>query len=295
MKNKQGKKKKLTPKRVFLYTLGLGVIGGAVYLGRQYYKRKAQSAADATEPKENATTSIFNIFSSGGDSFPLKRGSKGPRVSKLQQALQKLVGQDAMAKFGGIDGVFGSGTEGALKLAGFGKTVSEAMFHQIVNNIPTVVFDPQSFATKLSLSAGRRRINEVVGLLQQIKDATQYSAANEAFKRIGFVSRTIVTHLLDLSFAHDENAKQQIRAQFLRIGLKLDPTTSKWSLQGFAGFKDIVTLIDTYVVDQQKNKLRVKRNTILGDEKETRNGMTLFRALDNSYAAVPSDHVKYVD
>jgi hypothetical protein len=78
------------------------------------------------------------------------------------------------------------------------------------------------------------------------------------------------------------------------MGLKLDASSGRWSLSGFAGFRDIITITDTYVIDRNKNRIPVRRNTILGDEQQVSNGMTMFKAIDNSMALVPSGHVKYV-
>ncbi|MDB5274475.1 MAG: hypothetical protein JWO58_2842, partial [Chitinophagaceae bacterium] len=190
---------KITPKRVFIFTLGLGAIGGAVYLAREYYlNHKTETSEDS--PKQTSTSSTnktYNFFSSGGDSFPLKKGSKGQRILQLQQALASTLGQDVMAKNGGIDGSFGAGTENALKLAGYGKTVSESLFNQIVKNEPTIIFNPQDLAEKLYHNAEAKNSSAVLDTLKQIKDVSQYTSVNDAYKKIGFVRKTIVTNLLD--------------------------------------------------------------------------------------------------
>lgn len=291
-------KGKITAKRVFFFTLSLGAVGGAIYLAREYYlQRKAgDTTADGAEniKSHSSTNNIYNIFSSGGDSFPLKRGSKGDRVSQLQKALVTLLGNDVGSQNGGIDGSFGKGTESLLKLAGYGKSVDQALFNQIVNNEPTILFNPQDLADKLYHSASSKDSATVIKILRQIKDTSQYSAVNDAYKKIGYVSTTIVTHLLDGTFSLDTYAKERFKAEFLRMGLKRNEDSGRWSLSGFSRFKDIITIVDTYVLDRNNNRIRVSKNTILGDEEKVSNGLTVFRAIDNSYGAVPTEHVKYV-
>jgi lysozyme family protein len=65
------------------------------------------------------------MLSSASDSFPLKRGSKGTRVTALQQALSKTTPSIL------IDGQFGPQTAAALKNAGFPEIVDETLFDKI--------------------------------------------------------------------------------------------------------------------------------------------------------------------
>lgn len=293
------RKVNITPERVFIYALGVGAVGGAIYFAREYYlslkAQRDQSGDTSTTSTSSNTKSVFNIFSSSAnDSFPLKKGSRGARVRQLQQALASILGASVFQQFSPIDGIFGTGTQNALRQAGYGTTVDEALFNQIVNNQPTIVFNPQDLAQKLYNSANAKDSNGVMSILRQIQDTTQYSAVNQSYKSIGFISKTIVTHLLDQAFVNDSLTKERIKAEFIRMGLKLDASSGRWSLSGFAGFKDIITITDTYVIDRNKNRIPVRRNTILGDEQQVSNGMTMFKAIDNSMALVPSDHVKYV-
>ena len=293
------RKVNITPERVFIYALGVGAVGGAIYFAREYYlslkAQRDQSGDTSTTSTGSDTKSVFNIFSSSAnDSFPLKKGSRGARVRQLQQTLASILGASVFQQFSPIDGIFGTGTQNALRQAGYGTSVDEVLFNQIVNNQPTIVFNPQDLAQKLYNFANAKDSNGVMSILRQIQDTTQYSAVNQSYKNIGFISKTIVTHLLDQAFVNDSLTKERIKAEFLRMGLKLDASSGRWSLSGFAGFRDIITITDTYVIDRNKNRIPVRRNTILGDEQQVSNGMTMFKAIDNSMALVPSDHVKYV-
>jgi len=129
-------------------------------------------------------------------------------------------------------------------------------------------------------------------ILKQLKSVSEYSAVNEYYKKQSFISKTIVTDLLEYAFKGNEAAKVQIRNEFLRIGLKVS-STGTWSLQGIRLYKDLVTIRETVVTDAQNNRIPVRRNTILGDELEVANGMTWFKSIDNSILKVPTQDVKY--
>jgi lysozyme family protein len=92
-------------------------------------------------PSDNNDTIIINntlpasfstftskVLSSASDSFPLKRGSRGTRVTMLQQALAKTTPSIM------IDGQFGPQTAGALKTAGYPEIVDETLFNKITGS-----------------------------------------------------------------------------------------------------------------------------------------------------------------
>lgn len=296
------KKRKLTEKqKIFLLTLGLGVAGGAAYLTWDYVKRKqAQSQVSLPTNTGDTVINITNALpttttssTSGGDSFPLKQGSKGARVTQLQQALARILGSAVMTANGGIDGIFGPGTANALKLAGYGANITEALFTQILNQTTSVqtTFDAEGIADSLYRNARAGDISGTLAVLQQITSVDQYSQVNTYYKKIPtFVSKTIVTDLLDDAFESNESAKQQIRNEFLRMGLKMI-ASGTWSLSGF--YKDLITLRPTYVLDAYNNRIPVNPNTILGDEVKNVNGITWFWSIDNNLLQVPTQDVKY--
>lgn len=100
IKDKNIGKKQINAKKVFLYALGVGAAGGAIYLTIDHFKKKKLQANALPEntsdtiiinnsiPASNSTaqTSVKKQTTTG-DNFPLKRGSRGTRVTKLQQAL----------------------------------------------------------------------------------------------------------------------------------------------------------------------------------------------------------------
>ena len=295
-------KKGAAKARVFIYALALAALGGGGYLVYNRIKRKKKLAEQNQLPSDNNDTIIINntlpasfstftskVLSSASDSFPLKRGSRGTRVTMLQQALAKTTPSIM------IDGQFGPQTAGALKTAGYPEIVDETLFNKIIGSAKgsvQVVFNPSALAESLYKGAQAKNLAQVMDILKQLKSVTEYSAVNEYYKKQSFISKTIVTDLLEYAFKSNEAAKVQIRNEFLRIGLKVS-STGTWSLQGIRLYKDLVTIRETVVTDARNNRIPVRRNTILGDELEVANGMTWFKSIDNSILKVPTQDVKY--
>ncbi len=297
-KKSQGKKS-VKPAKVFIYALALAALSGGGYL---VYDRMKKKKADQNQPADNNDTIIINnslptsfssftqrVLNTASDSFPLKRGSRGSRVTLVQQALSKTTPSIL------VDGQFGPQTAGALKTAGFPETVDEALFNKITGaskGTLQVVLNPSALAASLYSAAQAKNLAQVLSVLKQIKSVPDYSAVNDYYKKQGFISKTIVNDLLEYAFKSNEAAKVQLRNEFLRIGLKVS-STGTWSLQGIRLFKDIITIRETVVTDSQSNRIPVRRNTILGDELEVANGMTVFKSIDNNILRVPTQDVKY--
>lgn len=295
------KKKGVKPAKVFIYALALAALGGGGYLVYDRLKKKKMMEQNQIPSEASSDTIIINntlptsyasftsrAVSSGSDSFPLKRGSKGSRVSMLQQALAKTSPSIS------IDGQFGPQTASALKSAGYPETVNEATFNKIIGGSGslTVVFNPSALAVSLYSGAQSQNIEQVLSVLKQLKSVGDYSSVNEYYKKQSFIAKTIVTDLLEYAFKSNEAAKVQIRNEFLRMGLKVS-STGTWSLQGIRLYKDLITIRETVVTDAQNNRIPVRRNTILGDELEVANGMTWFKSIDNNILKVPTQDVKY--
>lgn len=294
----------LKPAKIFLYALGVAALGGGAYLVYDRMRNKSASTNNLLTSKSDPGTIIINnnlpATSAAKtstsllrkDNFPLKSGSRGARVTQLQQALASIIGMDAINVNGGIDGIFGSGTANALKMAGYPSTIDEATFNKIISrNTPSTGFNALEVANSLYVAAQNAELSTVLFNLQQIRSVSHYTSVNNYYKTKGFISKTIVTDLLDNSFSKNESAKQEIKSEFLRIGLKVD-SQGKWSLSGF-GYRDLITIRETLVTDTQNNKIPVHRNTILGDEVKVANGFTWFRSLDNAILQVPTQDVKY--
>lgn len=300
------KKQGVKPVKIFIYAVALAALGGGGYLVYDRMKRKKFVEQNNIRDDQDTiiinnnipasyTSSNFRSSSSSTNTFPLKRGSRGARVTQLQQALAKIIGTSAMNANGGIDGQFGPGTANALMMAGYPEAIDEMTFNRITGNSGQslqVVFNPSDIAIKLYRAAQSKNIDGVLSQIKLIKSVNDYSSVNEYYKKQGFISKTIVTDLLDFAFNSNESSKEKIRDEFTRIGLKTDGS-GRWSLQGVPLFKDLITLRETFVIDAQSNRIPVRRNTILGDEIRNQSGMTWFKSIDNSILKVPTQDVKY--
>lgn len=94
--------------------IGLPIALGVYLIIRQFRKPEKK-------PQETPVISGGNDLGGGGsnvgsrnDNFPLKKGSKGNNVTRLQNALIKL-NPSSLPKYG-VDGDFGNETEAALQL-----------------------------------------------------------------------------------------------------------------------------------------------------------------------------------
>jgi hypothetical protein len=323
MKGRKGKNEKvsggkkgrrLRPSRIFIYALALAALSGGGYLIYDTLKRKkiAKQNASGSEEVYPTTSSSSNVVpdlitkvssaiskssKKSTDDFPLKQGSSGARVTRLQQALERIIGVAAMKSNGGVDGKFGKGTATALQSAGYPVVIDEPTYNKIVGSTPNsnvlIIFNPAEVAKNLYKAAHiTRKIEAVLQSLAQIKNTAEYSSVNDYYKKQTIVSKTIVNDLLSYVYRNNDVAKEQVKREFLRIGLKVD-NAGTWSLQGFRLYKDLITLRATVITDSKGNKIPVKRNTILGDELEIANGMTWFRSVDNTILKVPTQDVKY--
>lgn len=106
-------------KKVVILVVAIGIVALSYFLIK---KKKAQKEAD----------SLFNQSQSpsqpvSNDEFPLKNGSKGDNVKKLQDYLNLNI-KPPMAKLK-VDGMFGPATEAALSSVTSKKTMTKEDFN----------------------------------------------------------------------------------------------------------------------------------------------------------------------
>jgi hypothetical protein len=293
-------RKAIHPGKVFIYGLALAALGGGGYLLYSRVRKNrnannvtsnvAQEDFDSDSAASNTTTTVStskpkaSLRSKSNDDFPLKKGSRGARVTQLQQALIK---KGATIK---ADGKFGTATQAALKAAGYSESISQITGQ--TSSAVMIVFNPSELARKLFNAANQKKDQDVLSMLKQINTVSEYSAVNEYYKKLSIISKTMVTHLLNYAFKDDEVTQILIKKEFTRIGLKVNDA-GVWSLQGIELYKDLITIRPTIVIDAWSNRIPVKGNTILGDEIRIANGMTWFRSVDRSILRVPTQDVKY--
>jgi peptidoglycan hydrolase-like protein with peptidoglycan-binding domain len=301
--------KKQRKKKIIVTTLAVGATGILGYFGWQYLKKKKQAKSEdinslinkinepiitepilATTTKPKTTTKKVAYTSpvvERNEDFPLKKGSKGETVKKLQQALITKYGKQILPKYG-ADGDFGSETTNALIKLGLPTTVTESTFNVIVQGVSSG--NPGIVGKDLFSAAIAKDFNKTITILKNLKSVHEYTVANEQFKqnRINGVRQTIVNGLLN-TFTTDTQ-KQKIKFEFLRIGLQFDG--SKWSLSGIDGLP-IVTTVPTTVWVNARESVKVPGRMVLGNEVSKRLDYTLFEN-KGKYFLVQSKYVKYL-
>lgn len=300
---KTGKKQK--KKKIIIAALAVGATGVLGYFGWQYLKRKKQAGKQDmtslmskinepvnTEPAvpSKPTRASKKINNRTADTipineFPLKKGTKGQYVQKLQEAIIVKYGAATLAQYG-ADGDFGTELYNALKKLGLPTTISQSAFNVITQGIETT--DPAAIGTALYKAASSNDFNKTISLLKKLGSPNDYAIAGERFKqyRLGGIRQTLVNGLL--SIAGSEAQKQQLRNEFLRIGLQFDG--NKWSLSG-TDDQAIVTTLPTKVWINARQSVQVPARMVLGSAVSKRLDYTLFEN-KGKYFLVQSRHVK---
>lgn len=315
---KKGKRKD----NIVFMTLAVGAAGILGYLGWQYLRKKRASSAtgnnadlyamlsrsgtgtNTSGSSIPATTSTSQVIastllpgtgtgSSGSktnntNGFPLKKGSKGANVKTLQQALIAKYGATILPRYG-ADGDFGSETVAAVNKAGLPASIDETTFFVFIQGSSGNI-DKSAIAAKLLDAANRKDLSTILNQLKLLKTKEDYRQVSEIFSqsRLRGVRQTLVNGLLDTFTS--ETQKQQIRYEFVRMGLKYDGT--KWSLDGFDG-RPIVTTEPASVWITATESLQVPSKMVLGAEVTRRLDYTLFENAGR-YFLVATRSVKYL-
>ncbi len=302
---KQGKKK------IIITTLAVSAAGILGYFGWQYFKKKketkaANTTADILQPEpiipanttpktqepvwtmptNNTHTSSGHTKPKKDSEFPLKRGSRGNKVKRLQQALIAKYGNSILPKYG-ADGDFGTEMAAALRKLKIPATITESTYNVLVEGQKST---DDNTATALYNAATQQDFKKAIALLKTIGSKDDYTTINNQFKnyRINGVRQTLVNGMLN-SFTTEEQ-KQAIRFEFIRMGLQYNG--SKWSLSGLGGLPIITTQETTVWVNAQTG-VKVAGKTVLGNEVSRRLDYTLFEN-NGRYFLVQTNATKYL-
>jgi hypothetical protein len=316
-------------KNIVLVGAGLTATGIVGYFGFQYFKKlKEQEMLDAkkkapistftppandtpnypteptyTPPKEPiyypSDTNKTNSNSSNSTSnntysapkpkaeFPLKRGGKSANIKALQFALIATYGKSILPKYG-ADGDFGKELAVALKKLNYPSAISESLFHVITGGKVTDTSLAQQFYSALN----KYDYSTTMSLLAQLKNKTDYTAVSNEFRNFrlhGGVRQTLVNGTLN-TFS-DATQKQNIRIEFIRMGLKYNG--KKWSLDGIGGTK-IITTEPTQIWLDGYSSIQVPSNMILGIAHAEKLDFTLFEN-DNKFFLVKTNAIRKIN
>ncbi|MBD3637205.1 MAG: hypothetical protein HUJ25_07640 [Crocinitomicaceae bacterium] len=317
MEKKQGNmSNKNNTKRYVL--IGLGVVavaaaGTIIYFATKPKKKPGlldnQGAFEpesvATSPSGPSGSSSDSSSSGSRSGFPLSKGSRGELVKNLQEALIKSYGASILPRYG-ADGDWGSETENALISKGLPTVITAETFIKLVGDsgksssgsstsTPTKKkFKPALLASLLHNAILGDNFIEALRLLSKIFTASGYVKVNGYFKekRIGGVRKTLVNALL--SQFNSSAEKKKLNTHFYRMGLKYNGY--QWSLSGIGQilYDQIRSLQPTMVWNAKGQRMKVPRNTILGELLEARNGVTKFKTLDDKILYTNTNTIGYV-
>jgi hypothetical protein len=138
----------------YLLPIALGIVG--IY----YIIRSLKKTDSVMDSQGNVDTSGGGVTSVPDSTFPLKKGSKGALVKKLQLAL----GVDKLPKFG-ADGDFGTETLNALK-AVTGKTQVDSQYE--IDKIALATAKKQDAAYKLKFGT-EKLVSESTGIKKPVR------------------------------------------------------------------------------------------------------------------------------
>lgn len=171
-----------------------------------------------------------------GNAFPLNLRSKGDKVLQLQQSLMRTFGTGIFPKYG-ADGIFGTELRDFLGAKGYAVPLSEADFKKITQTQtappPLVTFDPAAIAKGIYNAMVAKDYSSCITLLKAITNPTNYSLVSARFKfyRLnGGVTQTLVNAMFN-TFP-EVSQRETTKQVFLKMGLKYNNITSKWSLNG---------------------------------------------------------------
>lgn len=305
---------KSNTQKIVLTTLTIGAAGVVGYLGLQLWKKHKEGKASNldneldkiqpapvkeiklppvaptppytppyTPPKDTTHSTSRN------DDFPLKKGSKGDAVRQLQQGLIDKYGSSILPKYG-ADGDFGSETQAALKKKGFPTVVTESVFNVITQGGGDGGSGSTGLAEQLHKAAESKSFSSAISLLKKISSKEQYQQVSNSFLplRLNGVRQTLVNGML--SSFHDEGQKNQIRMEFIRMGLQY--RNNKFSLSGFDG-KPIVTKVAATVWVSPTQSVQVPAQMVVGNEVTQRLDYTLFEN-NSKYYLIKTEAVKYL-
>ncbi|TSE03062.1 peptidoglycan-binding domain-containing protein [Aquimarina algiphila] len=273
LKNKTTQKP-LSRKKVLMYGLGGGLVLGLGYLAYTYFSNRAGNQRNIQKPIPPITPGTIVskplLPRVASDQFPLKRGTRGSLVQMVQEALLAKGGQPALIiketsfRNGKVDGVFGKGTERALRAAGFPSVITETNFTTLVGRTANSNgFHPAGIANEIIASANKQNLFGVLNGLKKISSVSQYKKVSTFFQNVRILGTrvtSLVNALLSVAFKNKELEKVKIRAEFRRMGLKQN-ARGVWFIPGIGTIGSFDNIGNQ--ITQEWNLAVVERPTLL--------------------------------
>ncbi|MBQ0733932.1 peptidoglycan-binding domain-containing protein [Aquimarina celericrescens] len=273
-------RKKDSQKKYVMYGLGIAALLGGGYLAfiffrnRRAQQRSIQEPITIPTPRDIVTRPILPVASSS--SFPLRRGARGSLVQMIQKALLNkgeqaaLIIKETSLRAGQPDGIFGRGTERALRVAGYPSALTQSQFTSLVGKEKsTSGFNPGMIANEIIGAANKRNLFGVLNGLKKIQNVNQYRQVSTFFQNVrilGIRVTSIVNALLSVAFRQKELEKVKIRAEFRRMGLKQN-TRDVWFIPSLNGLEDFDSVGDQ--IENEWSLAIVRKPTLLKSQDGT--------------------------
>jgi hypothetical protein len=173
--------------------------------------------------------------------WPLKRGSSGSRVLDIQRALNAILGSRIKPLM--LDGKFGTGTETALRLAGYPISVLESAYQGIVSKGRTV---PAPLPTKPAPKVVLTPYQKALSL--KYKDKEHITPAREIYNAITapIANFSTVKKHINLKVKNITLITNIARAYQILYGQKL-PAALSWSGTSKLLLREEINLLQTIV------------------------------------------------
>lgn len=208
-----------------------------------------------------------------------------------------------------IDGKWGSGTDTALRVWSkktgkgvIGKTTINEwlqLMNLVRNSSSATVTNNATVTTTFNLQEAERIADAIIKemrfslrpkvdtILRNLKaiPAGQYASVSRFIEAKTIPRKTLVNYLLS-SNSILERDKQAIRAEFERMGLRWNSTTSQWNLSGLQG--NLKTNKATFVKDQLNRAFQVQQGTLLGTFEGANEGIAYFKDISGVLHRVPA-------
>lgn len=140
----------------------------------------------------------------------------------------------------------------------------------------------------------------LVQAISLLKNVDDYKLVNAEYQKIGFVAKTIVTHLLT-TYGQYNAYRQRLVTEFQRMGLK-QSADGKWSLSGLGKpsggnvlGRRVATTAPIVAVRAFDNSMyQIGAGDYVGEEITRRDEISTVLNADNSVIYVPSTTLQYV-
>ena len=173
--------------------------------------------------------------------FPLKRGSGGSKVLDIQRALNTILG--SKIKPLSLDGKFGTGTENALRLAGYPILVLESTYNNIIAKSRTVATPlPTKPVKKLVLTPYQKALS------LKYKDKEHITPAREIYNAITapVPNFSVVKRYINLKVKNINLITNIARAYQILFGQKL-PASLSYNAASRLILREEISLLKTIV------------------------------------------------